>query len=187
MFESVRADYRKHGSSLLNPAFWAMAVYRFGRWSLERTTRPGRWITSKIYGLLFLGVELATGITLNREATVGEGFHLVHSGNIKVHPGVVIGDRVGLMHDVTLGTNMERGGVPRLGNDVFIGAGAKILGAITIGDGARVAANSLVLNDVPPGATAIGVPARVMRYTGRASESNGSAKGAEAAASEESA
>ncbi|MEB2344564.1 MAG: serine acetyltransferase [Deltaproteobacteria bacterium] len=170
MFDQVRADYHRHGRSLLNPALWAMVVYRFGRWSLARRTRAARWVTSKVYGLLFLGVELATGITLNREAIVGEGFHLVHSGNIKVHPGVVIGDRVGLMHDVTLGTNMGRGGVPQLGNDVFIGAGAKILGAVTIGDGARVAANSLVVSDVPPGATAIGVPARVMRYTGRAPE-----------------
>lgn len=168
MFDQVRADYRRHGSSLLNPTFWAIAVYRFGRWSLARRTRAARWITSKIYGLLFLGVELATGIKLNREAIVGEEFHLVHCGNIKVHPGVVIGNRVGLMHDVTLGTNMGRDGAPRLGDDVFIGAGAKVLGAVTIGDGARVAANSLVLSDVPPGATAIGVPARVMRYTGRA-------------------
>lgn len=109
MFDQVRADYHRHGRSLLNPALWAMVVYRFGRWSLARRTRAARWVTSKVYGLLFLGVELATGITLNREAIVGEGFHLVHSGNIKVHPGVVIGDRVGLMHDVTLGTNMGRG------------------------------------------------------------------------------
>jgi serine O-acetyltransferase len=73
------------------------------------------------------------------------------------------------MHDVTIGTNMEREGVPVLGDDVFVGAGAKILGPVRIGSGARIAANSLVLQDVPEGATAIGVPARVLRYTGRAS------------------
>jgi serine O-acetyltransferase len=62
---------------------------------------------------------------------------------------------------------MEREGVPRIGNDVFIGAGAKILGPVTVGDGAIVAANSLVLTNVPPGATAVGVPARMLNYTGR--------------------
>jgi len=78
----------------------------------------------------------------------------------------VIGDRVGIMHDVTIGTNLERPGTPVIGNDVFIGTGARILGGVKIGDGARIAANSVVLTDVPAGATAIGVPARVMQYTG---------------------
>jgi acetyltransferase-like isoleucine patch superfamily enzyme len=90
-----------------------------------------------VYGFLFLLVELSSGIVLNREVRVGKDFHLVHSGNIKIHPDTVIGDRVGIMHDVTLGSNTERGGAPILGNDVFIGAGAKVLGNVRIGDGAR--------------------------------------------------
>src|SRR5262249_16975207 len=69
--------------------------------------------------------------------------------------------RVRILHNVTLGTNMGPD-VPTIGNDVFIGCGASILGKVTIGDGARIAANSLVIADVPPGATAIGVPAKVM-------------------------
>jgi len=91
----------------------------------------------------------------------------VHGWNIKIHPESVIGARVGIMHDVTLGTNMERPGAPVIGDDVFIGAGARIIGGVHIGNGARIAANSLVIGDVPAGATAIGVPARVMQYTGR--------------------
>jgi serine O-acetyltransferase len=93
----------------------------------------------------------------------------VHGWNIKIHPDSVIGARVGIMHDVTLGTNMERPGAPVIGDDVFIGAGARILGGVHIGNGARIAANSLVIGDVPAGATAVGVPARVMQYTGRPS------------------
>ena len=87
------------------------------------------------------------------------------------------------MHDVTIGTNMDRPGVPRLGNNVFVGAGAKILGGISIGDGARIAANSLVVCDVPAGATAVGVPARVLQYTGRPvpSVTSGDSAGAETA------
>jgi serine O-acetyltransferase len=127
-----------------------------------------RTLTSKVYGGLSLGVEVTTGVVIDRAVQLGPEFHLVHSGNTKIHPGVVIGARCGIMHDVTLGMNMERKGVPRIGDDVFIGAGAKVLGPVTIGDGARVAANSLVLSDVPAGATAVGVPARVLIYTGRA-------------------
>jgi serine acetyltransferase len=65
------------------------------------------------------------------------------------------------MHGVTIGTNMDRG-VPVIGNDVFIGANATIIGKIRIGDGARIAANTLVLSNVPPGTVAIGVPAKIM-------------------------
>lgn len=158
----------------MNPALWAIVVYRFGNWS-NGLAGPAGWLTSKAYGLMFLGVELASGIVLNREARIGEDFHIVHSGNIKIHPETVIGDRVGIMQDVTLGTNMERDGAPIIGNDVFIGAGAKVLGAVRIGNGARIAANSLVLTDVPEGASAVGVPARIFRYTGRAKKAEPSA------------
>jgi len=144
-----------------------MATYRFGRWSLARKTWIGRKITSGIYTFLALFVEMTTGNTIDRTLVLGTGFHLIHSGNVRIHPGCVIGDRCGIMHDVTLGMNMDGDGPPALGNDVFIGAGAKVLGGLHVGDGARVAANSLVLADVPPGATAIGVPARNLRYTGR--------------------
>lgn len=168
MFDQIRADYHRHGSSLRNLAWWALVVYRYGVWSMERRSAAARLLTSKLYGLLMLVVEITSGIVLHREIQIGADFHLVHAGNIKLHPEVIVGDRVGIMQDVTLGTTPEREGAPVLGNDVFIGAGAKLLGPITIGDGARVAANSLVISDVPAGATAVGVPARVMRYTGRA-------------------
>lgn len=163
----LRSDFHRHGDSWKNPALWAVGTYRFGKLLDELPAGLAQRAASKLYAAMFFGVELASGITLNREAQIGEELHLVHSGNIKIHPGVVIGDRCGIMHDVTIGTNMEREGVPRIGNDVFIGAGAKLLGPIRIGDGARIAANSLVLSDVPAGATAIGVPARVLQYTGR--------------------
>ena len=86
---------------------------------------------------------------------------IIHAGMQQIHPDVVIGERCGIMHNVTLGTNMGTE-VPVIGNDVFIGCGASILGKVTVGDGARVAANSLVISDVPPGAMAMGVPAKVI-------------------------
>jgi serine O-acetyltransferase len=157
------ADFRRHPAALKNPGFWAVAVYRYGNWAGELPPGIARSLASKVYGVLFLGVGVASGSVLNREARIGRDFRLV-SGNTKIHPRAVIGDRVTMMYDVTLG--QSRDGVPRIGNDVFIGAGVKILGPVTIGDGARVHPNSLVLGDVPPGATAAGVPARVLSHGG---------------------
>ena len=167
MFNQIRSVYKRHSSSILNPALWAVLNYRFGVWSNTLRFTPLRWITSKIYGLNLFFILITSGIRLFRETNIGKDFHLIHSGNIGIHPLAVIGDRCGIQQDVTIGTNMEREGAPVIGDDVFIGAGAKILGPVTIGDGARIAANSLVITDVPPGATAIGVPARMMKYTGR--------------------
>jgi serine O-acetyltransferase len=179
----LRADYRRHGRSPTNLAFWAVAIYRFGVWSHHLRFAPARWITSKLYGLLFFMIQVASGIELNREARIGDGLYLVHVGNIKVHPGTVIGERCTIFHDVTVGTNLDRDGAPTIGDDVYIGAGAKILGPVRIGDGARIAANSLVVADIPPGVTAIGVPARPMQFSGQRNpgpqlhrEAEGSAK-----------
>ena len=164
MFDNIRADYVFHGP-LRNRALWALVVYRFGRWSMQQKFAPWRWLTSKVYGLLHVFSEIITGVSLPRKTQVGKGFHIIHPEHLRIHDDVVIGDRVGIMHGVTIGTNMFPG-VPVIGNDVFIGANATIIGKIKIGDGARIAANTLVIFDVPPGATAIGVPARIMRLPG---------------------
>jgi serine O-acetyltransferase len=164
LLHELRTDYVRHGSSLRNFAFWAMATYRFGRWANELPP-PLRRAGGRVYGAMFFVVEATSGIVLNREAEIGQEFHLVHSGNIKIHPHCVIGNRVGIMQDVTLGEG-ERPGAPIIGDDVFIGAGAKVLGPVRIGDRARIAANSLVISDVPADCTAIGVPARILRYNG---------------------
>jgi serine O-acetyltransferase len=81
---------------------------------------------------------------------------------VRIHPRTVIGERVGIMNDVTIGTANARDGFPVIGNDVFIGTGARILGPVKIGDGAVIAANTLVITDVPAGATIMGVPGRVL-------------------------
>jgi serine O-acetyltransferase len=170
LLELWRADVMRHGGSYRDLGLWVTGVYHFGAWANALPTGVPRAALSKVYGALQLGVELATGCTIHREARIGDGLHLVHGWNVRIHPSVVIGDRCGIMHDVTIGTNMEREGVATIGDDVFIGAGAKILGKVTIGDRAIIGANSLVIADVPAGATAIGVPARVMRVIPRAGE-----------------
>lgn len=161
MFDNIREDFRIHGHSLTNGAFWAMVVYRYGAWSLKRRFGPWRWLTSKVYGVLKIISETTTGVLLDRTTKIGKGFHIVHSGMVSIHPNAVFGDRCGVMHGVTIGTNMGDD-VPVIGNDVFIGCNASVLGKVKIGDGARIAANTLVIYDIPPGATAMGVPARVI-------------------------
>jgi serine O-acetyltransferase len=167
VIDELKDDYVRHGGHLRHTGLWVLGVYRFGRWAQRLEPRPARWTAGRVYWALNLGVEVALGVVLPRRTRIGEQLLIVHGASIRVHPDVVIGDRVCLMHEVTLGLNSgpegARTGAPRIGNDVFIGAGAKVLGGITVGDGARIAANSLVVTDVPAGATVIGVPARVMR------------------------
>lgn len=144
---------------LSDPTMWPVLVYRFGR-AADRLPWPLRAIGSRVYGAAKLGLDLTLGTVLHRETTIGEDLLLVHPHNIKVHPEAVLGARVRINHDVTIGMNPGSTGLPRIGNDVLIGAGAKILGAVTIGDGAVIAANSLVISDIPAGQVAMGVPAR---------------------------
>lgn len=161
MFDQLRADYIRHGRAILNPPFWAICNYRFGNWALRIRFPFFRWLVSKIYGFNLFIILITGGIELKRETKIGKNLHLIHTGNIRIHPNTVIGDRCGIMHDVTIGINMQ-GGAPQIGNDVFIGVGAKVLGDIVIGDKAVIAANSLVTVDVPSGAVAIGVPAKII-------------------------
>lgn len=162
MLNQIRADIKRHNGRLSNPSTWVLAVYRYGRWAQTLPT-PLRKVADKVYHAAHLGVQITTGSFLPREVELGKDPHLVHHFDIRIHPGVKIGDRVGIMHEVTIATTMHRRGVPTIGNDVFIGAGAKIVGPITIGDRAIIAPNSLVMNDVPADATAIGVPAKARR------------------------
>jgi len=87
---------------------------------------------------------------------------LPHPNGVVMHRDAVIGVNCMIMQQVTIG-QLAEGGAPRLGDGVYVGAGAKVLGEITIGDGASIGANAVVLSDVPPGCTAVGIPARVVR------------------------
>ena len=106
-----------------------------------------------------------TGIEIHPGATIGDQFFIDHGMGIVIGETSIIGDRVTMYHGVTLGGITSEQDVkrhPTVGNDVIIGAGAIILGDITIGDGAKIGAGAVVLKDVPAGATAIGVPAKII-------------------------
>jgi serine O-acetyltransferase len=160
MFDYIRHDFDVYKRSLANRAYWGMVLYRFGRWAERIRFAPLRWICNKTYGFINIFWPIFSGVSIDRSTEVGERFHIVHAGMVVIHPGVRFGDRCGVMHNVTIGQNMNSD-VPTIGNDVFIGTGAVILGEINIGDGARIASNSLVVCDVPANAMAMGVPAKI--------------------------
>ncbi len=109
-----------------------------------------------------------TGIEIHPAAKIGRRFVIDHGTGIVIGETAEIGDDVLLYHGVTLGgTGKDQGKRhPTIGNNVLIGCGAKILGPFTVGDGARIAANSVVLQEVPENATAVGIPAQIVKVAG---------------------
>jgi serine O-acetyltransferase len=159
-FHNVCADVRQHGG-LFTRSSIGLIMFRFGAWALTQP-RIIRAIAMKLYGIGERFTRVLTGLHMHCTVLVGEKLHLIHAeANISIHPEVVLGDRVGIMHNVTIGLAIEGPGAPMIGNDVFIGTGAVILGPVYIGDNARIAANSLVITNVPANWIAIGVPARL--------------------------
>ncbi|MFH1263192.1 MAG: serine acetyltransferase [Pseudomonadota bacterium] len=104
--------------------------------------------------------SVLTQALIGRGAEFGPGFVVLHSTGLVINGRTRGGRNVFLEHGVTIGE--EKGGVPVLGSDIFVGAGAKIFGRVRIGDGARIGANAVVVHDVPDHSTAVGVPARIL-------------------------
>jgi serine O-acetyltransferase len=134
--------------------------------------RLAHWLTS--YGIPLVPRAISqvarwlTGIEIHPSARIGIGFFIDHGMGVVIGETAEIGDYVTLFQGVTLGgTGKERGKRhPTLGNHVVVGAGAKILGGITIGDNVKIGANSVVLKSVSANSTVIGVPARVIKTQG---------------------
>lgn len=163
MFENVREDWRTYEGDIWRQGLWVMLVYRFGQWRYGIRPAFLRKPFSLIYKLLRTAVQMLAGVELPCETQVGRRLRIEHFGGIVVSGDAVLGDDVVLRQGVTIGLKRthERG-APRIGNRVDIGAGAKILGNIAIGDDVVIGANAVVLKDVPSGAMAVGIPARIL-------------------------
>ncbi len=143
-------------------SLWAIALYRFGRWGDRRRTSVGRWCCHRLYWLLYRPVETLTGIGMPKMVRIGPGLRIHHFGTIFLHKDVVLGAGCTLRQGVTIGNREEGGPVPVIGDRVEFGAYAQVLGGVSVGDGARIGAMSVVLQDVPVGHTAVGIPARIL-------------------------
>jgi serine O-acetyltransferase len=135
-----------------NPALWATAIYRASRWCHVHRLRGIPTMLMRLNMLLF-GIEIGPGIS------IGPGLYIPHPYGM-----VLMADRIGsnatFIHAITVGMRTEWE-FPTILDGVFIGAGARILGGITLGTGCTIGANAVVVHDVPAGATAVGVPAVV--------------------------
>lgn len=171
LWPNLRADFQRFRGLesaplvyvLLDQGLWAVAVYRFGRWVRGVKIPVISHLLKILAFILFKMCECVTGISLPASAQVGKGFYIGHFGGIFIHTNVQIGENCSVGPGVLLGTRgLGNKGVPVLGDGVYVGAGAKILGGVKIGNNARIGANTVVLCDVPDGATAVGIPARIL-------------------------
>ena len=166
MLEHIRQDWTAHDRAWNKHGFWALMIYRFGRWRYSIPFRPARIPFSFLYKLLKFFSEMLLGIELPCEAVIGDRLVIEHTGTIVISGDAIFGNDCILRQGVTVGLR-HRGvrGSPQLGDRVDIGAGAKLLGPIRIGNDVAIGANAVVLCDVPDNCIAIGIPARVQLRT----------------------
>lgn len=161
-FKNLREDWRTHERDIWRQGLWTLAIYRFGRWRY-RLPALLRKPFSLLYKLLKVFGQMITGIDLPCETRIGRRLRIEHFGGIIISGDSVIGDDVVIRNGVTIGLKRTgQPGAPVIGDRVDIGAGAKILGAIRVGNDSIIGANAVVLQDVPAGALAVGIPARII-------------------------
>lgn len=149
---------------LCTPGFLAVTCHRGIHFLHARAKIP---VLPRFLSLL---VRWWTGVEIHSGAEIGSGFFIDHGAGVVIGETAVVGDNVTLFQGVTLGgtgNKKTRKRHPTLGNDVFVGSGAKILGPVTVGDGAKIGANSVVLEDVPPDSTVVGTRAEVVKTGGK--------------------
>ena len=147
---------------LLYSGLHALMLYRLS----HALHRSGHYFAAR---LVSQSGRFLTGIEIHPGAEIGEGLFIDHGSGVVIGETAIIGDNCTLYQGVTLGGTGKDTGKrhPTLGDGVMVGAGAKLLGNFTVGDGAKIAAGAVVLGDVPAEATAVGIPARVVRRSGK--------------------
>jgi serine O-acetyltransferase len=167
-FSADIARYKSKGHAgkalWLNPVIWAIAFYRLRNW--VNVANPPWLIRIPLVGFCFVPnwfCEAFFSMAISPRASIGEGLYIGHIGGVIISPKAVIGRNCDISHRVTIGASaMGRDGAPVLGDNIYIGTGATLVGKIRIGSGAKIAANTLVIDDVPEGATMMGVPGRIL-------------------------
>lgn len=157
-------DFRSYRWPLIRQGYWATLIHRFGSLAHGVRNPVVRIPIRALHILMIKFSEIFYGIYIGPNVRLGRRVVIEHFGAIIIHSEVKIGDDVRIRQNVTIGNKHADTprDVPVIGNRVDIGAGAKILGKIVIGDGATIGANAVVIKDVPAGAVAVGVPARII-------------------------
>lgn len=140
----------------------AMIIYRLMQGAREARLVPLELVFNKLNSVV-------NSCVIGRGTEFGPGFVIVHSHGVVINGKVRGGSNVHIEHEVTLGDSGQ-GACPVLGNDIYIGAGAKVIGPVAIGDGARVGANAVVVHDVAPETTVVGIPAKPVKRRAAAAE-----------------
>jgi len=162
MFDNIRADLRAHDGRWGAQGFWALVIYRFGRWRYGVRPALLRKLLSAVYKILYKMVQMATGIELPCEAVIGRNFVIDHFDGIVISGYARFGDNCRIRTGVVVGlSRVSDPCAPEFGDNVDIGVGAKVLGRIKIGNNVIIGANAVVLCDVPANSFAVGVPAVV--------------------------
>ena len=163
MFRVIREDLSVHERDWTRPGFRAVAVHRFGNWRMTIRPKLLRAPFSVLYRMAYRHCRNVYGIELPYTVVLGRRVIFEHQGGIVIHGATHIGDGCIIRQNCTLGLRrLDRlADAPVLEANVNVGAGAVILGAVHIGVGAQIGANAVVITDVPAGARAVGVPARI--------------------------
>jgi serine O-acetyltransferase len=162
IYPNILADLRSHGGNWAAQGFLALVVYRFGRWRYGVRPVILRKALSLIYRVSYKLVQIVCGIELPCEVDLGRNFVIDHSGGIVISGYAKFGDNCRIRNGVVVGlSRVDDPCAPVIGNNVDIGAGAKLLGRIRIGDNCLIGANAVVIRDVPANSIAVGVPAVV--------------------------
>lgn len=164
MFENIKSDISRFSENdkflfgvllrgLLSQGFQALLVYRFFHWLRKKgiPSQPVRFLVERF-------IEITTGISIPAECKIGKGLRIHHFGGIIFHPSAELGDNCTIYHDVTIGDIGGYGEAAKIGNSVFIGAGAKIIGDITIGSNCIIGANAVVNRNIENDSLVVGNP-----------------------------
>jgi serine O-acetyltransferase len=164
--ELIREDYATHERNLALPGLHAVALQRLGAWRLGLPPGLLRKSLSLVYRPLYVLVRNIYGIQIPDATRLGRRVKVLDQGGIVVDSAVSIGDGCTIGHGVTIGHATVGSGAPQIGTSVEINVGAVLIGPITVGDGAKIGPNAVVLVDVPAGGTVFAAPSRRMASRG---------------------
>ncbi len=170
MYDTIASDssLKKYISTLLAPGFRAMVVYRFGSW-IKTKPKVIKFSLMPVYFILNQRLKSKWGIQIPISAKIGKGFYIGHFGGITIASDAKIGDNVNISQLVTIGEagSGENYGAPTIGDHVYIGAGAKVIGKIKVGNNVKIGANAVIYKDIPDNAVVVSYPGyKIISYKG---------------------